>query len=78
MTDEKLNKCNRKFSLEDVLKESPDWINAISDNIWNKRIKSSISWKQLVNLNERVGSLESNLAKMDSKLDLILINGGSK
>lgn len=67
------------FSLQQVLLEDEVWTTELTKAVW-KNIKKSPSWKQLVDLNGRLESVESRLGRIENKLDSLLVgdNGGGK
>ena len=71
---------NKKFSLEEVLQDSSEFTDFLAKKAWFK-IKSSPSWKQFVNANNRLEDIENKLNSLDRKLDEVLItlnNGGRR
>jgi len=73
------NENGKRYSLKQILEDDPEWLKAVSTQIWG-RIRSSPSWKQVVDLNGRLIALEGKVEKANSKLDELLIfanNGGN-
>jgi hypothetical protein len=64
---------NKRFSLTEVLNDDSDFIEFLSQRAWHK-IKSSPSWRQFLNANNRLENLEQQLAKISAKLDGIAIS----
>ena len=72
---------NKTYSLQEILSSNPEWEKAVAKRVWDKHIKSSPLWGKFCNINDRVERLELNLAKIDRKLDEVLIainNGGER
>jgi len=65
----------KRFSLNQILNEDPAWVSAIEERLWH-RVKSSVVWKQSLNLNERLAAVELQLKNNSMKLDKLLANNG--
>lgn len=71
------DKCDRKFTLEQILSNDEAWVDALSQQVW-ERVRSAPVLKQIRDVHRRLGKVEGKLARLDDKMDLLLCqrNGG--
>ena len=75
-----LEKQGKKFTLEQILQNDEEWLNAISESTW-ARIRKNSRWKQLKDLNNRLERFEKRFTNIERQLNEVLItlnngNGG--
>lgn len=63
---------NKRFSLEEVLADESEFTTFLAERTWHK-VKSNPSWKQFVNANCRLETVENQLQRINAKLDDIAV-----
>ena len=64
-------KSERRFTLEQVLRNDEAWVDALSRHVW-ERIRSAPILKQVKDIHERLENVERKLGRVDDKLDVLL------